>query len=134
MTSMPERICRSMHSSTARSSTRLKAASDSFPPANWSRASFRYAGRKRLPTTSLRYTVPSTVLRLQTQARRYISLAFSSWVTRHETGITVIQVQGDYKWKLLCRWVVCCEVAGYFCVPFCGYFEVPFTNVQRAGV
>src|ERR1700690_208174 len=65
MASMPERIWISTHSSTARSSISLKAASESFPPANWSRASFRYAGRKRLPTTSLRYTVPSTARQLR---------------------------------------------------------------------
>ena len=47
-------------------------------------------------------------------------------VVTRQTGITLIQVQGDYKWKLLCRRVVCCEIAGYFCVPCCGYLEVAF--------
>src|SRR6266446_2247260 len=39
----------------ARSSTRLNSMSVSFPAANCTRASFKYPGRNKLPTTSLRY-------------------------------------------------------------------------------
>src|SRR5438477_7027460 len=54
MTSRPADSCRATASSTARSSTRLKSCG-ARRPASWAaRASTRYAGRRRLPTTSLR--------------------------------------------------------------------------------
>src|SRR5208282_541611 len=102
---MPARICRSMHSSTARSSTCLKAASASFPAANRSRASLRYAGRKRLPTRSLRYTTTSTngasskqpgsTTRFDNKVRQQgptASLLLAVDNEGNEAGITVIQI------------------------------------------
>src|SRR5882762_1233490 len=56
MTSTPVRTWRSIASFIARSSTRLNSASVSLPSSCFSRASFRYSGRNRLPTTSLRNT------------------------------------------------------------------------------
>src|SRR5712691_6919196 len=55
----PARTCNATASSTARSSTRLKSASESSPPSWCLRVSFRYTGRNRLSTTSLRYTAGS---------------------------------------------------------------------------
>src|ERR1700730_17655808 len=62
---MPARSCRCMASSTARSSTRLNSALVIFPAANCARASFRYPGRSRLPTTSLRNIRGSRQLQLK---------------------------------------------------------------------
>src|SRR5258708_2692098 len=67
MTSTPAPSSSAMASSTERSSMRLNSVSLSWPASCRSRASFKYDGRNRLPTTSLRNTSAS----LQTKFRGF---------------------------------------------------------------